>query len=486
MIKKLKKIYWFIDAYISSKRFPINNSLVYLGVTGTDGKTTTASYMYEMALAHGYKPVLISTVGAKFNGEDIPLKIKSSSFFAYSIKTFFKKIQEKNLKDALKALFLLDKQGYESGIEQHRTTPLSSEIRKTILEYEKKGANLFVLEVTSHALDQFRVYGIKFDSVTFTNITNEHLDYHGTWENYALTKAKLMNHVKNGGSISINIDDRSYEILNSYYKSNNFKQKNIILNTYSIKKIKNISPSSFYINIENNHFEINRKLSEKSLITSINLIGKYNLYNALAAFSCFYGFNNSNVKLLARSIQNLKSIKGRMEKVNDEPLIIVDFAHTPNGMKSALTGIRKKNTGRIWVIFGCAGNRDKYKRPEMGSIAYDLADNILITAEDPRTENLFAINNEIISGFNKFHEEEFIIENYYPTLKYDDTRKKFIVRFDEPNPNSRKNAINYAIQNAKSKDIILILGKGHEPSICFGETEYPWNDIEITKSFLKS
>lgn len=494
MLRKLKKIYWYIDSLIASKRYPLNKSLPYLGVTGTDGKTTTCHYLYEIAKEHGYTPLLITTVGAKFKDEYIEFDIKSGSFLAYSIKTFLSNLKKRNYLKAIKALLLQDKEGYEKNYkETHRTTPLASEIRKLIIEYEEKGADLFILECTSHALDQYRVYKIEFDAVGFTNITNEHLDYHGNWENYALAKSKLIGLLKDGGAVALNKNDnKSYTFLKEIL-NNKYKDKNYSLLEYGVKDIEKIKLENFIIEVEdkNNIKQITAKSINKvskdrnQYQTAINLVGQYNLFNALAAFSVFYGFNDSNPEACAKGIKNLKHIAGRMQIINEQPQVIIDFAHTPNGILNALKSIKNNKTrGRLWVVFGCAGERDKYKRPAMGKIAFDYADNIMITGEDPRSENLFDINDQIIEGF-KNQDVEFVIQSYYEGLEYDNSQQKFIVRFDEPNENCRINAIHFAIKNAEADDTVLILGKGHETTINFGGKEIAWSDEKTALEALE-
>ena len=487
MARLIKKFFWALESKLARYKYPLNESLPYIGVTGTDGKTTTCSFLYEIAKEYGYKPLLITTVGTKFEDKFIELDIKSSSFFAYSIKSFIKNLKLLNFVKSIKALLFIDKEGYKNEKEKHRTTPLASEIRKLILEHEEKGANLFIIECTSHALDQYRVAGIKFDSVGYTNITNEHLDYHGTWENYALAKSKLIDLLKEKGSVSINYDDRkSYKFLKQ--KIDNLGNA-VKFFEYKAENLEKINQEKFIIELveKENKTEIIAKSINKvkegksQYQTSIRIFGKYNIYNALAAFAIFTGFNNTNPDASARGISNLKDIKGRMQVMNEKPRIIIDFAHTPNAMEKALKSISTK--GKKWVIFGCAGERDRYKRPIMGKIAFENADNILITSEDPRSESLFEINNQIISGFKEI-EESFTIQTFYEGLPYN-PENKFIIRFDEPNKNSRINAINYAIKNADKEDTVIILGKGHETSMNYGGIEYDWSDEDVVKEALK-
>lgn len=490
-LRPIKKLFWKFSAIRAKNLYSLNDSLVYFGVTGTDGKTTTSSFLYEIAKAHGYKPLMITTVGARFEDEDIELDIKSTSFFAYSVKTAIQALKKLDFRKFFQNITFSDHKGFSGNAEQHRTTPLASEIRKTLIEFEKKGADFFIIETTSHSIDQYRVFGINFDSVVYTNITNEHLDYHGTWEKYAGTKAKLIDQLKTDGTVAINRDDtQSYEFLQQKIKNCN---RNIKVIDYQVSKdsrLEDFDIKNFFTQIKNDSASIEfiaTKSDESGhgIKTSVNIFGNYNIYNALAAFAGFYGFNSSNPQLISKGISNLKNVPGRMTFLNYSPDIIVDFAHTPNAMRKALESLNtaKKEGGRLWVVFGCAGLRDKYKRPEMGKISFDLADNILITSEDPRTENLHQINDEIISGFKNI-DEEFVIHSYYPEFEYDRDEEKFVMRFDEPNPNSRKSAIKFAINNCAENDVVIILGKGHERSIAFGETEFEWNDISYVQAVL--
>lgn len=500
--RRLKKLYWKLSSAYYAWKFPLNKSLIYVGVTGTDGKTTTSTFLYEIAKAYGYKPLLLTTVSATFEDQKIEANLKSTSFLAYSIKNALKGLSSMNLKKFLKNFLFLDKKGFLELKETHRTTPLASEIRKLIREYEHKGANLFILETTSHSLDQERVYGIEFDSVAFTNITNEHLDYHGSWGNYAQAKSKLIQQLKKSGTVSLNRDDeKSFKYLSKVVNQSR-KKLDIHGISYGISGKPDIK--SFWVHHQkqsDTHVQIiasQYQQNSDDVQIGLNLFGNYNIYNAMAALSCFMGLSSSHKEIAdfakaARALSNLREISGRMNFLCEHPLVIVDFAHTPNAFKNSLSSVsdllKKRITQagikpRTWVVFGTAGQRDEYKRAEMGKIAYELSDNILVTSEDPRTEDLHEINNQIIEGFRD-NEDDFVIHSYYEGLKYEhEEDSKFVVRFDEPNLNSRRNAIKFAIENASEQDIIIILGKGHETTMCFGEKEYDWNDIDEVKKIV--
>lgn len=334
--------------------YPAKN-LVVIGVTGTDGKTTTCHLIYEILKASGLKVALVSTVAAYIGDEEIDTGFHVTTANAKVLQPLLKKIVEKKFTHV-------------------------------------------VLEVTSHGLDQNRVVGCNFYTGVITNITHEHLDYHGTFEKYKAAKMKLL------------------------------KMSRFPIYEYSKSKLK----------INNTH-----------------LIGDYNLYNlgAATAVAKLFGVEKY-VPLVARSFSG---VPGRMEEVKNNLgiKIIVDFAHTPNALKSVLSTLSNQltNNHKLILVFGCAGLRDHTKRPLMGEIAVKYADKVIITAEDPRTEKLDDIFSQT-------------------TSKIQDLTSK-ILREDD-----RGKAIALAIKSAQKGDIVVITGKGHEKSMCFGKTEYPWSDKE--------
>jgi UDP-N-acetylmuramoyl-L-alanyl-D-glutamate--2,6-diaminopimelate ligase len=276
------------------------------------------------------------------------------------------------------------------------------------------------------------------------------------------------------------------------------KSKSLSLTSYFAQDYENINLQDFWINIketnEGREIYASPKQVNESGVTSypahISIFGNYNIYNALAAFSCIYSFKpqQDKAKDLINALGNLQNIEGRMNFLWQDPTVIVDFAHTPNAMEKALSSAQslrdsKYPDGKIWVIFGCAGLRDHYKRPAMGAIAHKYGDVVLITSEDPRTESLAKINEAIIAGFNDA-KEEYKLETYSKDTVYTPQQYKQIFRFDEPSLQSRQDAINFALTNAAKSDIVIMLGKGHETSMCFGETEYAWNDIKAVQQIL--
>ncbi len=328
--------------------FPARNLKV-IGITGTDGKTTTSHMIYEILKAVGEKVSLISTINSP-------------------------------------------------GL--HVTSPDPFIIQKLIKEAVEVGNEYMVLEVTSHALDQFRFWGIKFEVGVITNITHEHLDYHKTFENYRSTKLKLLKNSK--------------------------------------------IPVKY-----------------KKLKLKLKIPGEYNVENASAAIAVTTALGIDK-ELAIKTLENFENLTGRMEEVKNSRgiKIIIDFAHTPNGLEQALTTLRRLIKGKLIAVFGSAGQRDEGKRPLMGEIAGRLADYVVITAEDPRGE-LKSINQQIIAG----------VKN----------RKNLFVI------NDRQKAINFAINKlAKKGDLVGIFGKGHEKSMNLdGKQEISWSDQEAVKKALK-
>lgn len=388
MLRKVKNFFHLITAFLAVlvNGYPARKLKV-VGVTGTDGKTTTASLIYHILTQSGLKASLITSVSAKIGDKE-----------------------------------------YDTGF--HVTTPSSFALQKFIKKAKNVGSEYLILETTSHGLDQNRVFGCNYFMGVITNVTHEHLDYHKNYQNYLKTKAKLFKRVR----ISIlNIDDKSYD----YIKKNTSGQ----IITYGLNRGN--------YNLKNFKFET-------------KLPGVYNKYNCLAAISTAksLGIFDSDIK---RAVNSFKTVTGRMEEIkNDQSAsrrikIIIDFAHTPNALEVALKTAKGMTRGKLISVFGSAGLRDFTKRPLMGAAADKYADVIILTAEDPRTEDVNKIIDQISSGIKK------TIVHKIP---------------------DRQEAINFAISQAKINDTVIITGKAHEKSMCFGKTEYPWSDYEATSNAL--
>lgn len=409
-IRKAKNSAHFLNAALQLVRyqFPAKKMTV-VGITGTDGKTTTSHLVYAILRKANKSAALISTVAAYFG--------------------------KKKLATGL-----------------HTTTPNPGKLQKLISKMGQQKIDHLVLETTSHALDQHRVMGCNFSIGVLTNITHEHLDYHQTFENYQKAKGKLFKKVKNA---VLNKDDSSYAFVKSI---TNPQAKTL---SYSIKKRADFQITSSQLEGSQTKFKlVNNK---KTFFFKTNLIGDYNLSNILAAITVAR-ILKIDWQTIEKAVASFKNVEGRMETANlGQPFTaMVDFAHTPNALKRVLTTLKKvKNKkAKLIVVFGCAGERDQSKRPMMAKIATDLADLAIFTAEDPRTENLEKIIDQMVKGVGK---------------------KRNFQR--EPD---RKKAIELAVKMAKKGDIVVVCGKGHEESLCFGKKEIPWSDkVELEKAIGK-
>lgn len=395
MFQRIKNIFHAGEAISGNivYGFP-GKKLKIIGVTGTDGKTTTTSLIYHILRSAGKKVSMMSTVSARLAGTD-----------------------------------------YDTGF--HVTTPGRLMVPKYLSMSVKNNDEFFVLEMTSHAIDQNRAYGVKFEVGLITNVTHEHLDYHKTYDAYVEVKSKLLLRSK----IAItNHDDGSYPYIKAI-----LDKKNKTFLSYGI-----VQPSDFMTDIKAN-FPPD--------------IPQFNKYNYLAAYSVCksVGIEES---VIFEAMKTYELPQGRIDKVfNGDFKVIVDFAHTPNALDQIL-GATKQSMGenkRLIHVFGAAGLRDRSKRPLMGESSGKWADNVIITEEDYRTEDPVEIAESIATGLQK-NGFELSDDLSFP--------KKYAVIID------RQSAIEKAIGIARPGDIVLITGKGHEKSLCRGKKEYPWDDRE--------
>lgn len=375
-----------------------------VAVTGTKGKTTTTYYIKNIFDNAGYKSGLIGT-----NKNIVGDKI-------YTTKL---------------------------------TTPESNVINELMNEMVKEGCEYCVMEVSSHSLDLKRVYGLDFDAAVFTNITSDHLDYHVNFENYLSAKKILFDELKKDAAAIVNKDDRNWKELIKNTKAN---IKGYAFENDAEIKIKNIeydlSGTSFEIEYVNKSYSINTKL-----------IGMFNAYNATAAFgACVKLGIDENVVI--EGIKNTPQVPGRFEVVgNGNKKVIVDYSHTADSLEKALHAVHHivKNERPIYTVFGCGGDRDKTKRPVMGKIANELSDKVIITSDNPRTENPLLIIEDILKGVNG---------------------NKHIVQAD------REAAIKFAIQNSEDNAVILIAGKGHEDYQEINGVRTHFSDKEVAEKYL--
>lgn len=379
-----------------------SKSLKVIGVTGTDGKTTTSHLIYHILRKGGFKVALISTLGAYIDGES-----------------------------------------FETGF--HVTTPSSQKIQKYILMAKNKGCTHLVLEVTSHALDQNRVWGIDFFIGVLTNITPEHLDYHKNFEEYVHTKLRLL---KNSRITVVNSSGDWFDYVEKFVKGE--------LRTYSLHKVVDGD-----LTLDNIPFKI-----------KTNLVGEFNLENILAAIVVARLLKIKD-NLIAKAIESYRAPTGRQQEIiNSNGIkIIIDFAHTPNSFKRILPEFKKTTEGLMIHVFGAAGERDNAKRIEMGKIASEYDDIIILTSEDPRSEKVTNINKQIREG---------IPESFDESIGASEKLKKLYEIED------REKAIAFAVSLAAKNDTVIITGKGHERSMNYGGKEIAWSDEEVVKKYIKS
>ncbi|MFT4059891.1 MAG: UDP-N-acetylmuramoyl-L-alanyl-D-glutamate--2,6-diaminopimelate ligase [Legionella sp.] len=370
-----------------------------IGVTGTNGKTTIA---YQLAQAHyllGQQAAYIGTIG----------------------------------QGKVDALILLD-----------NTTPDALYLQKLLHHYHEEGIKQVCLEVSSHALCQHRVDAIEFNQAIFTNLTLDHLDFHHTMENYAAAKALLFAR-ESLQWVIINHDDEYQQFMSVGIKPH---VKKI---TYGIHQPCDVRAVNWHMDINGTEIEVHSPWGQHYL--HINALGAFNIYNSLAVFSSLMVSGYDADKVVA-VMSRLKAAPGRLEIVASAPYVLVDYAHTPDALENALLTLQQIKKGRLWVVFGCGGDRDRTKRPVMGKIASLNADQIVITSDNPRTEDPQTIIDEIVQGI-------------------DSDRIVQLVK--------REEAIAYALKEANEDDIILIAGKGHEAYQQIGTVKQAYSDQEVVR-----
>jgi UDP-N-acetylmuramoyl-L-alanyl-D-glutamate--2,6-diaminopimelate ligase len=345
----------------------------------------------------------------------------------------------------------------------HTTTPDAPDMQEYLAEMVAAGSAYAVLETTSHGLHQRRVDACEFDIAVITNITHEHLDYHGTFENYRQAKATLFRMLgasaRKPGQAKIavlNADDPSYAYLRAIPADRHV--------SYALDAPADVTAHTIVESPGGQRFTAVTPAGRFPV--QIALPGRYNAANALAAISVAVALGLP-VAAIQRGLAAVERISGRMERIEEGQAFtaIVDFAHTPNALDRALTVARTMTTGRVIVVFGCAGLRDRAKRPLMGEVAGRLADFTVITAEDPRTEHISTIMAEIAAGVQAAGRREG--EGYVAIAE-------------------RAVAIAFAVNMAQAGDLVIVTGKGHEQSMCYGTTEYPWDDHVAVREAVRA
>ncbi len=329
------------------------------------------------------------------------------------------------------------------------TTPGFLENQKFLASMIEENMDYSLMEVSSHALDQGRVDGIDFRQGIFTNLTDEHLDYHQTKEDYFFAKSHLFTGLSHTATAIMNIDDEHGKRMINKIVGN--------VMTYGIKNRADVMAKNIQSSIEETLFILTSSSGEIEIQTS--LIGLYNVYNILAAAASSLA-EGVDLEIIQKGIKNLACVPGRLERVDfSQPYtIFIDYAHTEDALANVLQSIKRVSASRIILVFGCGGDRDKTKRAPMGHVAEQLADVAIITSDNPRGEKPQVIIEEIIQGFEK--DNYCIIEN-------------------------REKAIKKALDMAEKDDIVLITGKGHESYQVIGNQKIPFNERAIIKQCLR-
>ena len=383
-----------------------SEKLKLVGITGTNGKTTTVTLLFNLFRGLGYSVGLLSTVENKINTTIIP---------------------------------------------STHTTPDALALNELLSKMVEAGCQYAFMEVSSHAIIQHRITGLKFTGAGFSNITHDHLDYHKTFEEYIRAKKMFFDHLQDDAFALTNKDDRNGLVMLQNTKAKKY--------SYGLKSI-----ADFKCRVIENHLN-GLLLSIDNQEVWVKLIGSFNAYNVLVVYAIALLLKQDKVQVLT-TLSNLNSVEGRFQYIKSKNGIvaIVDYAHTPDALKNVLETIKDIRTGNEQVItlVGCGGDRDAAKRPIMAEIACDYSNKIILTSDNPRSENPEDILNQMQAGISPVEMKK--------TLRISD----------------RKEAIRTAVAFAKEGDIILIAGKGHEKYQEIAGVKHPFDDFEIVKELFNN
>ncbi|MBD3329722.1 UDP-N-acetylmuramoyl-L-alanyl-D-glutamate--2,6-diaminopimelate ligase [Candidatus Dojkabacteria bacterium] len=420
IIRKIKNLLHWLESQFYNILYGLpSRRLKIISITGTDGKTTTCTLIYEIFVNAGKKAGLMTTVEAK-----------------------------------------IDQETFSTGF--HTTTPDSKKLYEFIQKMIEVDTEYAVVETTSHALDQNRTKGIKSIAVGYTNITNEHLDYHKNIKSYIRAKLKILNQVSKSGFAVLNKDDDAFGRF-----ERKARNRNIPYYSYSLRSGADFVAENIQQSGDSQLFNLKINGQSKGQF-ELGVPGEYNMQNALAAVAVTYSLGIP-IQAIGEALANFKGAKGRWEVVVEKPFkVVVDFAHTPNALKQVILQGRSQTpkNRKLIVVFGCTGERDPSKRPVMGKYAGDLADVIIATSDDTRTEKIEDINEQIHQGVCTTNKTEG--EDYFRI-------------------GDRRQAIEKALELADRGDVVLLCGKGHETTLNLdGKTEIPWSDKKVALEILKS
>ena len=383
-----------------------------IGVTGTNGKTTTTHLIHHILTAWGKKAGLIGTIHMRLGERTVDMK---------------------------------------------NTTPEAVDLQRYFHEMEAAGADYAVMEVSSHALDMGRVRGCRYRTAIFTNLTQDHLDYHGTMERYREAKGLLFSQLGNGYSP----DKPVYAVLNADDNASEYFAKRTAAQviTYGIDQRADVRAKNIIINGRETSFDVETFCGNIRL--TLQLVGKFSVYNALAAITCCL-LEGVPLGIIKSGLEGIAGVDGRFERVDagQRFTVLVDYAHTPDSLENVLKTITEFAQGRVFCVVGCGGDRDRAKRPLMAQIAVKYSDVTVLTSDNPRSEEPESILNDMVTG----------LKNVDPA--------RYTVIAD------RREAIGFAIQQAASDDVVLIAGKGHETYQEIKGTRYDFDDRKVAHDAL--
>ncbi|WP_164669097.1 UDP-N-acetylmuramoyl-L-alanyl-D-glutamate--2,6-diaminopimelate ligase [Virgibacillus doumboii] len=388
-----------------TQKFPL------IGVTGTNGKTTVTYLLESIFNQYNQKTGVIGTIQMKIGQESYPV---------------------------------------------NNTTPDALFLQKTFNQMVNENVDKGIMEVSSHALDMGRVHGCDFDVAVFTNLSQDHLDYHRNMDDYLHAKSLLFAQLGN----TYNIDKKKFAVINEDDPNNDVLKRSTSQHIVTYGCTNDAQVMATEINLEVTKTTFTMLTPEGFFQVNSKLIGMFNVYNMLAAGAAAISLNVP-LQVIKEALENTGGVSGRFEPVDDKQpfATIVDYAHTPDSLENVLQTIKEFAKHNIYVVVGCGGDRDKTKRPLMAEIALKYADKVIFTSDNPRTEDPQSILNDMTEGIEADHYE--VIEG-------------------------RRDAISHAVSLAEKEDIILIAGKGHETYQEIGHTKYDFDDREVARDAIKA
>lgn len=405
------------NIYRSTRAFVVNlgygfpaKGLKIIGITGTNGKTTTCNYVNEILKANGLKTAMFTTAVIEMNGKCSPNEL-------------------------------------------NRTVPLTAQLFAFFKEAKMQNVDWVVMEVTAHAIDQHKFDFVPFEVVAVTNLTQDHLDYFETMNKYASVKSRLLE--KKNKAVVLNIDDQWFDFF--YGKSSGKQVLTFGENKNAMVRLEKLNPS-----IASTKFTVVDTSASRHEI-STSLIGEFNAFNAINAYAVGLALQIPE-KTIVNGLQNLHSVPGRMEKIEEGQnfVVIVDYAHTTDAIEKVLGSLKSLGAKKIRLVFGATGDRDKAKRPDMGIVAGKYADEIYLTDDEPYYESPESIRSEVMGGIKKVNAEK-------------KTREI----------GSRREAISAAINDAEKNDVVVITGMGHEKFRMVSGKKEPWDERQIVRQAVK-